>query len=665
MVALADEDQEGVRIFPAEFFADAQARTAFDMIKLLPGFTFNPGLDDVRGYAGAAGNVLINAQRPASKFDELESVLERIPASAVERIELIRGTNSAVDMQGQLLVANVVRRDRAATELGAELGLYVHGDDRSLPEAKLDTARRWGSRFLSASLHAFKLADDDSGHGYRQRTDTAGRVTRHADTRLEAVEEGIQAVIGYEQPLTAGNLRLHTAIQSGKSEESERLSVDFPVAGPVDIDGRENYDQFELGIRFDRVLVDGSNFEFLAIQQMLREDATEVEVDGGDSVGFVTDSESGETILRGLLRKPLAGSAALESGAELVYNFLDSRFASEENGMPIVLPDADVRAQEYRAEIFASVGWDISRVLSTEMGLAYEISRISQVSDNRSSKTLGYLKPRIALAWTPSSADQVRMQLQRTVGQLDFNDFVSSAELSTGTLDVGNPDLEPESSWELTTSWERQLGEEATLVVGLRHARRDNVVDVIPIYADTDNDGLDEIFEGPGNLGRGMVNEVNLGLDLPLSGIGIIGGDLKGDLTWRQTKVDDPLTGEARPIAGTKQPWEGQLTFTQEVPAFRLRWGINFVLAESEPEYRLDETREDNEEFWIGLFADYQLSPAWMLSVEVQNLTSRKQILTRTLYDAPRDIGQVDAIDVQSRTYEPYLAMRVQWQLRD
>ena len=37
------------------------------MVMLLPGFVLQEGDDDVRGYAGAAGNVLIDGQRPASK----------------------------------------------------------------------------------------------------------------------------------------------------------------------------------------------------------------------------------------------------------------------------------------------------------------------------------------------------------------------------------------------------------------------------------------------------------------------------------------------------------------------------------------------------------------------------------------------------------------------
>jgi outer membrane cobalamin receptor len=44
----------------------------------------------VRGLSGATGNVLIDGQRPTSKAESLETILRRIPARAVVRIELIR-----------------------------------------------------------------------------------------------------------------------------------------------------------------------------------------------------------------------------------------------------------------------------------------------------------------------------------------------------------------------------------------------------------------------------------------------------------------------------------------------------------------------------------------------------------------------------------------------
>src|SRR6185437_15536549 len=87
----------------------AQPNTAMEMINLLPGFTFDAG-SGVRGFSGAAGNVLVDGERPATKSDDLESILRRIPASQVDHIEVIRGGAAGIDMQGKTVLDNVVRR---------------------------------------------------------------------------------------------------------------------------------------------------------------------------------------------------------------------------------------------------------------------------------------------------------------------------------------------------------------------------------------------------------------------------------------------------------------------------------------------------------------------------------------------------------------------------
>src|ERR1700722_16393526 len=68
----------GSTSYAAAYFAAMGVSTAYDMVSRLPGFAFDDG-SAVRGFAGAAGNVLIDGERPTSKTDDLISVLQRIP----------------------------------------------------------------------------------------------------------------------------------------------------------------------------------------------------------------------------------------------------------------------------------------------------------------------------------------------------------------------------------------------------------------------------------------------------------------------------------------------------------------------------------------------------------------------------------------------------------
>ena len=85
MLPLAARSAESsVLSYEPNFFADSRPSTALDMIGRLPGFTLDNGNPDnnndvTRGFAGTAGNVLINGRRPTTKTDSLsDSIRVRV-----------------------------------------------------------------------------------------------------------------------------------------------------------------------------------------------------------------------------------------------------------------------------------------------------------------------------------------------------------------------------------------------------------------------------------------------------------------------------------------------------------------------------------------------------------------------------------------------------------
>ncbi|MFD2136948.1 hypothetical protein ACFSLT_20690 [Novosphingobium resinovorum] len=53
-------------VYPADFYKPFQPQTALDMLERTPGFLLSEGTS-VRGFGNAAGNVLIDGQRPTVK----------------------------------------------------------------------------------------------------------------------------------------------------------------------------------------------------------------------------------------------------------------------------------------------------------------------------------------------------------------------------------------------------------------------------------------------------------------------------------------------------------------------------------------------------------------------------------------------------------------------
>ncbi|MEA3068400.1 MAG: hypothetical protein QOK41_1807, partial [Sphingomonadales bacterium] len=101
--------------YDAAFFAQYAPRTALDIVQRVPGFSLdlgatqtNQGSVDVRGFAGTAGNVVINGARPSTKAETLDTTLSRIPAQQVVRVELGPGDLFGSDYAGKSQVLNVV-----------------------------------------------------------------------------------------------------------------------------------------------------------------------------------------------------------------------------------------------------------------------------------------------------------------------------------------------------------------------------------------------------------------------------------------------------------------------------------------------------------------------------------------------------------------------------
>ena len=74
--------------YDAAFFAQYAPATALDIVRRVPGFSIEQSNGEVRGFAGAAGNVVFNGARASSKSDSLETILARIPANRVLRVEV-------------------------------------------------------------------------------------------------------------------------------------------------------------------------------------------------------------------------------------------------------------------------------------------------------------------------------------------------------------------------------------------------------------------------------------------------------------------------------------------------------------------------------------------------------------------------------------------------
>lgn len=106
----ADVDADSTVVYPASYFDQYNPVTANDMLERIPGLSIGrggPGGRNNRGL-GTGGNLLINGQRIAGKDNSAQDQLDRITASEVESIEIIRDTSAALNVRGSSEVVNII-----------------------------------------------------------------------------------------------------------------------------------------------------------------------------------------------------------------------------------------------------------------------------------------------------------------------------------------------------------------------------------------------------------------------------------------------------------------------------------------------------------------------------------------------------------------------------
>ncbi|KRB52874.1 MAG: TonB-dependent receptor [Pseudomonadota bacterium] len=641
-----------INAFPAAYFAAAQPYSALDMIARLPGFSFEGGDREVRGLAGAGGNVLIDGKPPTGKQESLEAILRRIPATSVERIELIRPGAPGVDMQGRGLLANVVRVRAAVSQGRMEAATAVARGGLIAPGLAAEMSRRSPGQLLELSAKAGREYDPEKGRGPRVRRGPGGDLLEQAIYREDQAIDTAVAAAGYERGLAGGKLRLDASARRERTAADILDVSTLPTAGQEVVDERETLTEFEVGGRYDRQLGDRWRVDLLALHHQARVRGGDTAWEGADVTATRVASDASETIARGTLRRQ-AGATTLELGAEAAVNILDSHSGLEENGAPVFLPAANVRIEEQRGEVFATATWRLASTLTAEAGSRFEVSRLTQTGDSQMEKSFHYLKPRGLLTWSPGASDQLRLEVERQVGQLDFEDFVSSTSLTSNLVSAGNADLEPDKTWRVAATWERRLAHDAVVVMTLRRDWIADVIDRTPVA------GPGFIFDAPGNIGDGERTEFELGATLPLDALKIPGGLLKTAAIWRRSRVTDPTTGLERVISG-EAPFEGAIHFTQDLPAHRVRWGVDVVIGEKSYEYRFNEVRRDENHTRYGLFAEYRPAPAWNIRIHADNVASGKAERRREQYAGPRGAAGLKRIETRSLDFGPSAGITVQ-----
>ena len=623
--------------YTPDFFAEFRPVTALDMIGRIPGFQFDGG-SSARGFAGTEGNVLIDGERPPTRSDALSTVLSRIPASQVLRIDIVRAGSGGVDMQGKAVVANVIRKPDAGVTGAVGAGLALTDQGRFQPNVSFQAQRQRSGRSMDGSIRFSHGGQDIDS--YRERRNPAGDLLLIGVQNGDVDFDSSEATGVYEGPLAGGRIRANALIRYNGSVYEATDTLVRPGGQEHSVSDSTRW-RGEAGLRWTRSLPRGMNLQLVGFQSITDNENTGLYDTPLFTSRTLSDQLSGESIASVALKfAPLdtrIGEISLETGSEVALNWVDTATAYTFDGSPLLLPGDDTRVEELRNESFITALWAARPNLSVEANLRYELSRITATgSAGEGVTTLDYLKPRVAATWTSRPRETLTFKLEKNVDQLSFGAFTASAAFSTGIFGRGNPNIRPAQIWLASARYERLFDAQGSFIAEYAHEEFEDLLGAVVIYEVPPGGTSPRPFNITRNVGGATRDKLTLTGRLPLDRWGLVGSTLSGQVYYRWSSTIDPVTLVDRRLSG-EQPAGWSLGFSQNLIAQRMSWSVSAnsgLESEGFAPSTLSNFRTDPT---FSLNLSYR--PDTRLSISGGLFIASDSENEFTLFNGPRDVG--------------------------
>lgn len=631
-------------VYDLAFFNQYAPRTAFDIVQRIPGFTLDSGNNesatgvDVRGFAGTAGNVVINGARPSSKSETLETLLSRIPASRVVKVEIGPGDLYGADYSSKSQVANLFLSANKGVAGNVSVTAVRHWIGKIIPTAS-------GSIVISRGSSSFDFSADTGRTDYYEKG--FDRLTDFTTGDLVEFRRKFNSIHPHD-PYVSGSWSLENADNKSAHVNARFAPSTFYLAQKNHVfpaDGGDHQDSlvedykttvYELGGDVTRSLAGGA-IKLLGLATRQHK-ATLDEYHSGNQQGTevlggfqqLTKSQRDESIGRLSWARQNLGGFRVEIGGEAALNALDYNLEFFDLGegrgkTKIDLPIENATVKEVRGEFWINAGRSLTKNLRADAGLNFELSRLKVRGDAMADRSLKFLKPSITIDWQPG-AWHTQFILRRTVAQLDFFDFVSSADLASSRVSGGNANLQPQRSWETRFLLEHPILKEGKARLELGYDLVSLLQDRILVF---DNEG--NAFDAPGNLGTGRRQYADLTIDTPLDQIWKgLRVRLHGQL--QRTRVKDPISGDPRDWSGFYPRWQWDADIRRD--AGKLAYGLTISDRRRTTFFRTDEFDSNfNQGFpYTSAFVEYRPTSHRTLTLNLEDISNTAGARNRVLF---------------------------------
>lgn len=660
----AQAAEELVAEYSPVFFERFEPITALDMVQQVPGFRLDNGSSD-RGFVAAVGNILINGVYPSAKQDSPSSILARIPAGQVTKIERIRGQVRDIDLHGQPVVVNVTLSGDFPAVVRWDLYVRHHSEGPAKPGVDLSLSDRWRKIDYNAGAKIEREANGESGNDLV--ADANGVPLEAGSIVQESTGIDLTGTLNASALLGNALARLNSRVHYETRNPLQTNDVRPLIAGGESrrelIGSETTIKQFEIGM--DAVRNYGADMTGTAILlyslEKLPRVATREIFDANDnrvsSTVSTTTSDSNVFIARMELDWHGIPGHHIQFDAEAAFESLDGTLVqSVDTGagpVNVDVPGANTRVEEVRGDFLLKDSWSRG-LLKLDYGIGAEVSTLTQTGDTAVERDFFFLKPEVVLTYALRDAQQTRFRAAREVSQLDFDDFITATVFEDDDLSLGNPDLRPDTTWVTELSHEWRLQYDGVLKLTAYHHWISDVLDLLPLTSD---------FESPGNIGDGRRWGIELESTLSLVPIGLAGAKLDLTVRLQDSVVVDPVTGEDRVLSAESGgnayrtlanfnkniQYYYRLDYRQDLPASRIAWGWTVAERDERTLYRVDELDVNDEGYAINAFIETTRWKGLKLSLVGNNLLNFDQTRDRTIFAGERQLTPVDSFEYRER----------------
>jgi outer membrane receptor protein involved in Fe transport len=500
---------------------------------------------DIDGNVSLRGNqnlsVLINGKPSPLKGEFLTSFLQQLPASSIDRVEVIPNPSAKYDPDGQAGALNIVLKKEA--ELGTSGGITLGGGSNGEYNASGNFNLQKGKLTLFAN-YGFRRGDRDSeGYNFRENRfldplsfveqdnfGTSNSLSHVINTNVDYAlsERSTLSLSGLLSSRSGDGENVNSYAQLGSSRnisgrydrlngnESDRLAMDYSLSFRRTIEASKN--EFSAEVRYSRSRgddIDELRQRALTIEGLLSDLTPEIETNEMDNL-------SNDLTVQVDITRPL-GQFRLETGVKGTLRQLDNQFLAEsfDYGLDAFLADLN-RSNEFLYDERIAAGYGIvsgglgkfeaqAGVRVEQAMTSFDLTTTNETYDNDYFSVF----PSAFLAYNLSQTGQLKASYSKRISRprtSQLNPFTSFVDPLN--LRVGNPQLQPEYIHAFELSFQQITNFGSVSITP--YFRR--TVDEMQRYKSVDENGVSTLtfrnFDKSDSYGAELIGSMRLGQKL-------------------------------------------------------------------------------------------------------------------------------------------------------